>query len=95
MSTAWICPRCRRRVPSYVAVCYCGEKRPAEETTALPSSAAPRGLKGFTWDMWAAAAAIVLAVVLGVVWLARPSQPRRIVPVLGQIEPEPTRSNKR
>lgn len=86
-SATWLCPTCRRRVPSRVSQCHCGTTR---EQAAL---VAPRALERATprgplpWEVKAAIVGLVVVVLLAVVWLFLPARPAPIHPVLGFSEP--------
>jgi hypothetical protein len=100
-SVTWPCPNCGRRVPNRVSQCHCGTTREdalrqAAAGAAVGPAAPRRARRGppirigpLTWDLKALLIGIVLAAVLGIVRLFWPSEPPRVVPVLGHVDATP------
>jgi hypothetical protein len=101
-SVTWPCPNCGRRVPNRISQCHCGTTREdalrqAEAGAAVsPPGALRPARRGtgirigpLTWDLKALLIGLVLVALLGIVRLFWPSQPERIVPVLGHVDATP------
>ena len=99
-SVTWACPNCGRRVPNRISQCHCGTTREDALRQAAAAGAAatpspkPRARRtgppirwgALGWDIKALLIGIVVVALLGLVRLFWPSEPERIVPVLGHVD---------
>jgi len=103
-SVTWPCPNCGRRVPNRVSQCHCGTTkedavRQAEAAAAQgapvprarPRPTGPRVRFGsLGWDIKGLMIGLVVVALLALVRFFWPSEPERIVPVLGHVDATPS-----
>ncbi len=92
----WVCARCQRRVPSYVATCHCGAARDAQPATSADergAAEAPQGARGVfaarevPRSVWAALGLMALLLAFGL-WSAFRAGGGEgdVVPLLGYVD---------
>jgi hypothetical protein len=88
MAAAWVCARCRRRVPGYIEVCHCGATRAEASSSAAPLGARPRvGPRHVPWQVWLAVGVMGVALLGGAISLLFvPRRPQPTVPLLGYVD---------
>jgi hypothetical protein len=97
--TTWVCPNCRRRVPRYAPVCHCGARRTDAEAAGptgswLPQPPPPRW-RDLPPSGWALLALSAITLITFVVLLFIPMEPPTPLPLLGFVDREPVKTQKR
>lgn len=84
MADAWVCGRCGRRVPGYIAACHCGG--PREEGRPAGAGGSPGPGEGMPWEVKAGIVFLVVLAGLAAAALMRPRTPDRLPALLGVME---------
>ncbi len=92
MASSWLCPNCRRRVPSYAAVCHCGTRRAdadlvvQAEQKARPKSDRWAAIRVIPPSVWVLIGVMVLTVAGMVFRLLQPYELPRYMITVGQMD---------